>query len=92
MPCEERLRDMGFFSLEIRWSWGGPDSSPPEGHGGDRDRWEQGRRTTRAKYKLNLDKFRVNIRKTKSTVRTVRHWNSAPTEVVKSPSLEIFKI
>lgn len=72
-PGLKKSRD----EMVLRATW----QQPPKGCGGDRDRWEQGGRTTRNWHKLNLEKFRVNIRENKSTVRTVGHWNSLPIEV-----------
>ncbi|KGL81408.1 hypothetical protein N309_10553, partial [Tinamus guttatus] len=42
-------------------------------------------------HKLKHQKFHRNLRKSVLTVRVPEHWNKLPREVVKSPSLEIFK-
>jgi len=50
-----------------------------------------GDRTRDNGYKLKHGMIHLNIRKHYLTVRVIEHWHSLPKEVVKSPSLEIFK-
>jgi len=42
-------------------------------------------------FKLEEDRFRLDIRKKFFTVRVVRHWNRLPSEAVDAPSLEALK-
>jgi len=43
------------------------------------------------RYKLQHERFYLNIVKKFSTVRTINHWNNILRDVVECPSQEVFK-
>ncbi|PKU41118.1 hypothetical protein llap_8588 [Limosa lapponica baueri] len=96
LSYEDRLRELGFFSLEkrrlqedLRAAFQYLNGSYKKD--GDRllirecsDRKGNG-------FKLKEGRIRLDIGKKFFTMRVVRHWNRLPREAVNALSLEVFK-
>ncbi|KGL80123.1 hypothetical protein N309_00890, partial [Tinamus guttatus] len=97
LPYEERLRELGLFSLEKRRLRGDLISVYKYLEGGSE---EDGaglfslvatNRTRGNGHKLKHQKFHMNLRKNFLTERVTEPWNRLPREIVESPSPEIFQ-
>lgn len=88
-PCEEKLRDQDWFSLQKRQLWEYLTAAPPNTYEEVMKESVPGssqhdRKTRPDGDKCNQERLRLDLRKTFFTKRITRQWNRFPREVVSN--------
>jgi len=97
LSCEDRLRELGLFSLEKRRLRGDLRAAFQHLQGAYKKDGEGlftrvcSDRTKGNVFKLKEGRFKLDIRKKFFTMSVVRHWNRLPRAAVAAPSLEVPK-
>jgi len=97
LSYEDRMREFGLFSLKKRRLWGHLTAAfqylkgAYKKSGGGLFTRASSDMTRGNDFKLNEDRFILDLRKKFFTVRVVRHWNRLPSEAVDASSPAVFK-
>lgn len=97
MSFEERLRDLGLYSLEKRTLKGdliNVHKNPRKECQDHRDKLFSlvpSNRMRSNRHKLKHGKFHQNMRKKVFTEQVTEHWNRLPRKAMECPSLEVSK-